>query len=41
VAEKTGFTLSAVLSPLPLGFPDDGHLHVRLRKGNPAHRVRE
>lgn len=31
VAEKTGFTLSAVLPPLPPDFPDDGHLHVRLR----------
>jgi RimJ/RimL family protein N-acetyltransferase len=31
VAEKTGFTLSAVLPALPPDFPDDGHLHVRLR----------
>lgn len=32
VAEKAGFTLSAVLPPLPPDFPDDGHLHVRVGK---------
>jgi RimJ/RimL family protein N-acetyltransferase len=31
VAEKAGFTLSAVLPPLPPQFPADGHLHVRVR----------
>jgi len=30
VAEKTGFTLSAVLPPLLPEFPHDGHLHIRL-----------
>ncbi len=30
VADKAGFTLSAVLPPLPPEFPDDGHLHTRL-----------
>jgi RimJ/RimL family protein N-acetyltransferase len=30
VAEKAGFTFSAVLPPLPPEFPDDGHLHIRL-----------
>jgi RimJ/RimL family protein N-acetyltransferase len=30
VADKAGFTLSAVLPPLPPEFPDDGHLHIRL-----------
>jgi RimJ/RimL family protein N-acetyltransferase len=30
VAEKTSFTLAAMLPPLPPDFPDNGHLHVRL-----------
>jgi len=30
VAEKAGFTFSAVLPPLLPDFPDDGHLHIRL-----------
>lgn len=30
VADKAGFTLSAVLPPLLPEFPDDGHLHIRL-----------
>jgi RimJ/RimL family protein N-acetyltransferase len=30
VADKAGFAFAAMLPPLPPGFPDDGHLHVRL-----------
>jgi RimJ/RimL family protein N-acetyltransferase len=29
VADKAGFTLSAVIPPLPPEFPEDGHLHIR------------
>ncbi len=32
VAAKAGFTLSAVLPPLPPEFPGDGHLHIRLAR---------
>lgn len=32
VAVKAGFTLSAVLPPLPPEYPDDGHLHIRLAR---------
>jgi RimJ/RimL family protein N-acetyltransferase len=32
VAAKAGFTLAAVLPPLPPEFPDDGHLHIRLAR---------
>jgi RimJ/RimL family protein N-acetyltransferase len=34
VAEKVRFALSAVLPPLLLEFPSDGHLHIR-RAGKP------
>ena len=30
VADKAGFSLAAVLPPLPPEFPEDGHLHIRL-----------
>lgn len=35
VAVKAGFTLSAVLPPLPPEFPHDGHLHIRLARSQP------
>jgi RimJ/RimL family protein N-acetyltransferase len=35
VAVKAGFTLSAVLPPLPPEFPHDGHLHIRLARLQP------
>jgi RimJ/RimL family protein N-acetyltransferase len=33
VADKAGFTLTAVLPPLLPDFPNDGHLHIRLSGG--------
>jgi RimJ/RimL family protein N-acetyltransferase len=33
VADKAGFTLTAVLPPLLPEFPNDGHLHIRLAAG--------
>jgi RimJ/RimL family protein N-acetyltransferase len=36
VADKAGFTLSAVLPPLLPDFPNDGHLHIRPAGKPPA-----